>query len=174
MSEIDDFDWTTDDIQDLCTMPWHEDLDYGYDKEVARFERWLAEHDRQVAERVWWEACLRIATGENDLDIADIYQRQTHTWKEKQMSEDVVTVLNRRIIELETERDALQAEVQMLRKANADTDRGREEVKTIARNVTAERDALQAKLDKVLEENADLRAEFMDVLNTIGEDDVQD
>lgn len=40
------------------------------------FRRWLAEVERAAAERAWWEACLRIADGENNLDIADTYQKQ--------------------------------------------------------------------------------------------------
>jgi len=40
------------------------------------FYQRLAEHNRQVAEKAWWEACLRIANGENHLDIAHVYQKQ--------------------------------------------------------------------------------------------------
>lgn len=40
------------------------------------FRRWLAEVERAAAEKAWWEACLRIANGESNLDIADTYQKQ--------------------------------------------------------------------------------------------------
>jgi hypothetical protein len=43
---------------------------------LAEFDRWLAEVERAAAEKAWWEACLRIADGENNLDIADTYQKQ--------------------------------------------------------------------------------------------------
>lgn len=36
----------------------------------------LAEVRREAAEKAWWEACLRIADGENNLDIAHVYQQQ--------------------------------------------------------------------------------------------------
>lgn len=42
----------------------------------GRFQRWLAEVERAAAEKAWWEACLRIADGESNLDIADTYQKQ--------------------------------------------------------------------------------------------------
>lgn len=40
------------------------------------FDRWLAGVEREAAEKAWWEACLRIADGENNLDIAHVYQKQ--------------------------------------------------------------------------------------------------
>lgn len=42
----------------------------------VQWEVWIAEVERAAAEKAWWEACLRIADGENHLDIAHVYQKQ--------------------------------------------------------------------------------------------------
>lgn len=44
---------------------------------TAEFNSWLAEQERKAAEQAWWNACLRIANGENLLDIAHVYQKQS-------------------------------------------------------------------------------------------------
>lgn len=40
------------------------------------YTEWRSRVERAAAEKAWWEACLRIADGENNLDIADTYQKQ--------------------------------------------------------------------------------------------------
>lgn len=40
------------------------------------FDRWLAEVERAASEKAWWEACLRITIGENNSDIAHVYQKK--------------------------------------------------------------------------------------------------
>lgn len=43
---------------------------------LVEFDRMIAEVERAAAEKAWWEACVRIADGESNLDIADTYQKQ--------------------------------------------------------------------------------------------------
>lgn len=43
----------------------------------------LAEAVRAAAEKAWWEACRKIADGENNPDIADTYQKQNPYLEEK-------------------------------------------------------------------------------------------
>lgn len=50
--------------------------DRAVQTQADEFDRWLSDVERAAAEKGYWEACLRIANGENNLDIAHVYQKQ--------------------------------------------------------------------------------------------------
>ena len=46
---------TTEDVREDFAFPWSPDQIGDRTARVAAFDRWLSEHDRQVAERAWEE-----------------------------------------------------------------------------------------------------------------------
>ena len=46
---------TTEDVREDFAFPWYPDQIGDRTARVAAFDRWLSEHDRQVAERAWDE-----------------------------------------------------------------------------------------------------------------------
>lgn len=49
---------TTEDVREDFAFPWYPDQIGDRTARVAAFDRWLSEHDRQVAERAWDEGHL--------------------------------------------------------------------------------------------------------------------
>lgn len=48
-----DYTPTTEDVREDFALPWSPDQIGDRTARVAAFDRWLSEHDRQVAERAW-------------------------------------------------------------------------------------------------------------------------
>lgn len=73
-----DYTPTTDEAFDATLYTWI-DWKGTFKDEADAWAAWgrmIAEVERAAAEAAWWEACVRIADGESNLDIADTYQKQ--------------------------------------------------------------------------------------------------
>lgn len=72
----DEYTPSTDEVRlEYMAVRWRKSDIVSFDAR-AEFDRMIAEVERAAAEKAWWEACVRIADGESNLDIADTYQKQ--------------------------------------------------------------------------------------------------